>query len=370
MKIVIFGLSISSAWGNGHATLLRGLFRSLSSLGHTVHFFERDTAYYAAHRDATSFPYAKLQLYSDWPTVVAEAKQALATADVAMVTSYCPDGAAACDLVLESAVPRKTFYDLDTPVTISRLENGETVNYLPPTGFADFDQVFSYTGGLALDHLRSKLGARNVASLYGWVDPAVHFRVGPSPRFQGDFSYIGTYAADRQSAVNELFLGPAGQLAARTFVIAGAMYPSTTAWPVNIHHFEHVTPPEHSAFYSSSPLTLNVTRATMAGMGYCPSGRLFEAAACGTAVLSDWWTGLDDFFEPGQEILIASTKTEAIAAIRRDASEIAAIGRRAQERALDCHTADVRARRLLDLIEDPRNEVCASVPKVALSRGA
>lgn len=357
MKITIFGLAISSAWGNGHATLLRGLFRSLHGLGHEIHFFERDTPYYASHRDASTLPYAELHLYPDWNTALPLGKQLLSESDVGMVTSYCPDGAAASDLVLQSNVSRSIFYDMDTPVTLSRLERGDRVDYLPARGLGGFDLVLSYTGGLALTQLRDRLGAQSVATLYGWVDPEIYTRVAPSARFAADLSYLGTYSADRQDCLESFLVGPARSLSVRAFVIGGAMHPGADLWPANIRYFDHVAPPDHAAFYSSSPLTLNVTRGSMAGMGYCPSGRLFEAAACGTAVLSDWWTGLDSFFEPGEEILIAASTDEAISAIVRGRSELSRIGGRARQRALDCHTAQIRAQRLIRLIETPASDI-------------
>ena len=370
MKIVIFGLSVSSAWGNGHATLLRGLFRALNNYGHQIHFFERDTPYYAAHRDAESLPFAHLHYYSNWNENLSRAKQELSTGDVAIVTSYCPDGGAACDLVLRSKLARTVFYDMDTPVTLGRLERGESVEYIPAEGLAGFNLVLSYTGGQALDDLRNKLNARCASTLYGWVDSQTHYRVGSSRQFEADLSYLGTYSPDRQAALEELLVAPARQLGNREFLIAGAMYPRPEAWPRNIRHLGHVSPPEHSSFYSSSPLTLNITRASMASMGYCPSGRLFEAAACGTAVLSDWWTGLELFFKPGEEILISTSVRDSVAAITKDLGLLHRIGSRARERALDCHTAEIRARRLISLLETPCNEPNQSQAESYTSRGA
>lgn len=362
MKIVIFGLSVSSSWGNGHATLLRGLFRALHENGHEVHFFERDVPHYARWRDATSLPYAHLHLYSDWDSNLPQAKAALDAADAGMVTSYCPDGVAACDLVLNSKVARTVFYDMDTPVTLNRLERGEPVAYLTAEGLGGFDLVLSYTGGRALELLRDTLGARCVAALYGWVDPAIHYRVEASHWYEADLSYLGTYSPDRQAAVEELFLTPARRLSDCKFVIGGPMYPHTETWPKNVRHYHHVGPPEHCAFYSSSPLTLNVTRADMAAMGYCPSGRFFEAAAIGTAVLSDRWEGLDAFFKPGEEILIASSAADVVAAVQSDRAALAAIAERAKERTFDCHTAEIRARRLIALLENPVNETSEAAP--------
>ncbi len=356
MRIVIFGLAVSSAWGNGHATLLRGLFRALRRLGHEVHFFERDAPYYSAHRDATSLPFAKLHLYSDWSEALPVASELLSASEVGMITSYCPDGAAACELVLESKVSRSVFYDMDTPVTLNRLDRGERVEYIPATGLRGFDLVLSYTGGLALAELREKLGAPCVSTLYGWVDPEIHYRVSPSTKFGAELSYLGTYSADRQEALEEFLIGPAHKLPECRFVIGGAMYAGAHLWPENVRYFDHVAPPDHAAFYCSSPLTLNVTRGCMAAMGYCPSGRLFEAAACGTAVLSDWWPGLETFFQPGEEILIATSAADAIAAIKTDHFALDRIGSRARERALDCHTAEIRAQRLIRLLETPADD--------------
>ncbi|MBV8905813.1 MAG: glycosyltransferase [Acidobacteriia bacterium] len=362
MKIVIFGLSVSSSWGNGHAMLLRGLFRALHELGHEVHFFERDAPHYARWRDAPALPYAHLHLYRDWESALPEMKTALADAEAGMVTSYCADGIAACNLVLGSKLPRTAFYDMDTGVTLSRLERHEPIPYLPPQGLSGFDLVLSYTGGRALDLLHELLGARCVATLYGWVDPAIHYRVEPSHWYEADLSYLGTYSIDRQAAVEALFLTPARRLSNRQFVIGGPMYPDTETWPKNVRHYHHVGPPEHCAFYSSCPLTLNVTRADMAALGYCPSGRFFEAAAVGTAVLSDWWEGLDTFFQPGEEILLASSAADAIAAVQTDRSALAEIARRARERTLDCHTAEIRARRLVSLFENPVDEASVAAP--------
>ena len=351
MKIVVCGLSISSAWGNGHATLLRGLFRALHAGGHEIHFFERDTPYYAVHRDATSFPYVHLHLFSNWSDAVPQLKAHLNDADAAMVTSYCADGMSACELIACSAVPRKVFYDMDTPVTLSRLDRGESVEYIPSEGLAAFDLVLSYTGGDALRRLRERLHARHVAPLYGWVDPEVHYPTKPVEDYVADLSYLGTYAADRQQALEEFLLRPARELSDKRFLVGGPMYPDVDTWPSNVAYRAHVPPPEHPAFYCSSRLTLNITRGTMAAMGYCPSGRLFEAAACATPVLSDWWAGLDEFFEPGEEILIARTGDEAMAAIQEDADALRRIGERARERTLDCHTAAIRAKRFIELME-------------------
>jgi spore maturation protein CgeB len=351
MKLVIFGLTVSSSWGNGHATLWRGLIAALVRRGHRVVFFERDVPYYAAHRDLFDLPGGGLRLYGDWEEATQAARHELADADVAMVTSYCPDGIAATDFVFESPARRRVFYDLDAPVTLARIEAGEEVAYLGPRLLGDFDLVLSYTGGRALDLLQERLGARRVAPLYGSVDPLVHRPVPPGDEFRCDFSYLGTYAADRQSALETLFIEPARRLPARKFLIGGAQYPQDFPWAPNIFFARHVAPPRHPEFYSSSRLTLNVTRGPMAWLGWCPSGRLFEAAACGVPIVSDWWEGLDAFFTPGREILVARDSVEVIAALERDDDELRRIARDARERTLAEHTAARRAAELEAAVE-------------------
>ena len=351
MRLVIFGLTMSSSWGNGHATIWRGLCRALARRGHQITFFERDVPYYAAHRDLQHADTYQLILYSAWKEIEAYAQEAVATADSAIVTSYCPDALAAADLVLNSSVPVRVFYDLDTPVTLERLRLEGSVNYLPPYGLEPFDLVLSYAGGRALDELRQHLGARRVAALYGSVDPEVHKPVGRNPYYHSDLSYLGTYAADRQPALRQFFLEPAKRSPAKRFLVGGALYPQDFPWSDNIAFVSHVPPPEHPAFYSSSKLTLSVTRAAMAQMGYCPSGRLFEAAACETPVLSDAWDGVEQFFEPGREILVASSASDVVEFLALSPEELRSIGCAARERVLAEHTADHRSQQLLSLLE-------------------
>jgi spore maturation protein CgeB len=351
MKLVIFGLSVSSSWGNGHATLWRGLVRALAARGHEIHFFERDVPYYASHRDLTELPGAHLHLYNDWDIARERARVLLNDADASMVTSYCPDALAAEILTAESPVPLRTFYDLDTPVTLSRLDSGESVDYIGPRQLRDYDLVLSYTGGKALTELETRLGARRTAPLYGHVDPALHAPAEPIERFRCDLSYLGTYAEDRQRTLEDLFVEPARLLPDRKFCLGGAMYPMDFPWTENIFFVRHLPPAEHPAFFCSSRLTLNVTRRAMAEMGYCPSGRLFEAAACGVPVLSDVWEGFEQFFRPGSEILVARNTHEAVGALELTDWELNRIARTARERTLDEHTSSVRARELENILE-------------------
>ena len=351
MRIAVFGLTVSSSWGNGHATLWRGLLRALARAGHHVDFFERDVPYYAAHRDLTVLDSGELVLYGSWEGVQKRAAAAMEGADAVIVTSYCPDAVAATHLLLAIPGPVRAFYDLDTPVTLARLDAGESVEYLPPEGLGDFDLVLSYTGGGALEALRTRLGARRVVPLYGSVDPDVHRPTASNEAWRCDLSYIGTYAADRQEAVERYFLAPARQLPERRFLLAGSQYPADFPWGSNIWFLAHLPPADHPAFYASSRLTLNVTRGAMAAMGWCPSGRLFEAAACGVPILTDAWPGLDAFFTPDAEILVADSTDDVLRALDSEPGRLGEIARRARERTLDEHTAARRAAELVQALE-------------------
>jgi spore maturation protein CgeB len=360
MRIVVFGLTVSSTWGNGHATLWRGLAAALAAAGHRLVFFEKDQPWYATHRDLGVLPGGALHLYPTFDEARTAAAAALADADVAMVTSYCPDALPATELVLGSRAPAKVFYDLDTGVTLARLAEGAPVEWLGPRGLADFDLVLSFTGGRTLRLLEERLGARATAPLYGSVDPAVHAPAPASPVFAGDLSYLGTYAPSRQAALEALFVEPAARAPERTFVLAGSMYDGAFPWRDNIRYVRHLEPSLHPAFFCSSPLTVNVTRAEMAALGHCPSPRLFEASACGVPVLSDWFDGLEDFFTPGEEILIARSADEAEHAISLPRAALRRMGRLARERTLEEHTAAARARELV-----ARCEAAISAPATA-----
>jgi spore maturation protein CgeB len=359
MRLVIFGLTVSSSWGNGHATLWRGLLRALAQRGHQVVFFERDAPYYAANRDLRELPgRGELVLYREWDDVLPRARAELRDADAAMVTSYCPDGIAATQLLADGGTSGvSVFYDMDTPVTLENLREGRAVPYIGDRGLADFELVLSYTGGRSLDELRSRLHARRVETLYGHVDPQVHRRVPAVANYTSTLSYLGTYAADRQAALQSLFIEPARLRPGLTFLIGGAQYPADFPWTDNIRFVRHMPPPEHPAFYSSSRLTLSVTRKAMADNGWCPSGRLFEAAACGTPLVSDWWDGLDAFFTPGREILVARDTSDTLAALDLDDAALARIARDARDRVLAEHTSEHRAAELERLLEDARAAV-------------
>lgn len=360
MKFTIFGLTLSSSWGNGHATPYRSLIRALHAQGHKVSFFERDNVYYARHRDFTSCDYCDLTIYPDWEVVRGLALRTAAESDVVVTASYLSEGARINDEVLALDGPRRIFYDLDTPITLGNLRKGD-VEYLRAEQVPEFDLYLSFTGGNILNELRETWHAQRASALYGSVDPDIHKRIEIPPQYHCAFSYMGTYAADRQAKVEELFLAPAAEMPGEVFVLAGSLYPHDPKdgsplfpCPHNVRRFPHVGPSDHAALYSSSRATLNITRAEMAAAGYCPSGRLFEAAACGTPLLTDTWEGLHAFFAE-DELFVVRDRRDVLRALALDQNELANTAARARQRTLDEHTGAQRAKQLLAAIEDSKS---------------
>jgi spore maturation protein CgeB len=341
LDVVILGLSITSSWGNGHATTYRGLVRELARRGHRVLFLEHDVPWYAENRDLPRPPYGTTDLYSDLADLDRRFRSRVRQADAVLLGSYVQQGVEVADWVLHHALGVTAFYDIDTPVTLAKLGRGD-YEYLHPRQIPCFDLYLSFTGGPTLDLLEHELGARKALPLFCSCDPTLYFPENQRPRW--DLGYLGTYSDDRQPAVEALLLKPARRLPGRRFAVAGPAYPPEIAWPANVDRFEHLAPGEHRAFYNRQRYTLNVTRADMRRAGYSPSIRLFEAAACGTPIISDVWPGLETFFEPGREILLAATPedVEKMLCVFPEA-ERRRVGQRARERVLAEHTAAHRA---------------------------
>lgn len=343
MKIVICGLAITSSWGNGHATTYRALARALHARGHQICFFERDLEWYASNRDMPEPPFCRVHIYERWEQALPLLKRELADSDVAVVGSYFPDGIAAASAVLNSNVAVKAFYDIDTPITVAKLRAGEE-EYIRRDQVCGFDLYMSFTGGPMLRELESRFGARRAVPLYCSFDPARYRLSAPEARFGCDLSYMGTYAPDRQEKLEELLCEAARRVPQNRFIVAGPQYPSDIRWPQNVKRMIHLEPKFHPAFYSSSRFTLNLTRKQMIAAGYSPSVRLFEAAGCGAAIISDCWPGLETFFQPYQEILPAESAEDVTGYLRNlNIEEARAIGCRAQQRVLEEHSAERRA---------------------------
>jgi spore maturation protein CgeB len=351
LKLVIFGLTLSSSWGNGHATPYRAILRALRRMGHRIVFYEKDVPYYALRRDFHDCEFCDLVLYRDWDEIRAQALNDVRNADAVIHASYCPEGARIIDEVAGVIGGLHVFYDLDTPITLAKLAEG-SAEYLRSDQIPNFDLHLSFTGGRILHELEHHWGARRARPLYGCVDPEVYRRVQEQQEFRCLLGYMGTHAQDRQEKLNHLFLQAARQLPSEQFVLAGSLYPREWQWPDNVRHFDHVAPARHPALYSSSCFTLNITRGDMARGGYCPSGRFFEAAACGTPIISDWFDGLDSFFRPGKEIAVVHDPQQVLAVLKMPEQERDAMAQRARERTLAEHTGDRRAEQLLEYLRE------------------
>lgn len=339
MRLVVLGLSLSSSWGNGHATTFRALLRAFARRGHEVLFLERDVPWYAGQRDLADPDWCRLAFYADLPGLEPW-RDEIATADAVMVGSYVPEGVAVAELVQRWAGGVTAFYDIDTPVTLAKLARGD-FEYLSPAVIPGYDLYLSFTGGPTLRRIEARYDAPMARALYCSVDLDLY---GPrAVPLRWDLSYLGTYSDDRQPTLERLLIEPARRRPDLRFVVAGPQYPAGIDWPANVERIEHCPPADHAAFYSASRFTLNVTRADMIRAGWSPSVRLFEAGACATPIISDRWPGIEELFVPGREIVLADTADDVLAALDGDAR---AMGRAARARIEAGHSADHRAAEL------------------------
>jgi spore maturation protein CgeB len=354
LNIVIFGLSITSSWGNGHATTYRALIKALAARGHRITFLERDVPWYRPHRDLETAPFCRIELYESLKEVPQRFTALVRSADAVVMGSFVPDGAALGDWITSTARGVTVFYDIDTPVTLKRLESGDA-GYIVPGLIPRFNLYLSFTGGPTLQLIEEIYGSPRARTLHCSVDPDRHAPVAVPVKWS--LGYIGTYSEDRQPLLDRLLIEPARRMPKQSFLIAGAQYPASLRWPRNVQHIEHLTPDRHSDFYCSQRYTLNLTRPDMASAGFSPSVRLFEAAACGVPVISDSWPGLETFFQPGQEILLAETPE----AVQQILSELPEAQRRriaaaARERVLQGHTAQHRALEFEQYVQETPNK--------------
>jgi spore maturation protein CgeB len=343
LSIVIVGLSITSSWGNGHATTYRGLVRELCRRGHDVLFLERDVPYYARNRDLPKPPYGRTELYNTLEELEDRFAGDVARANAVIVGSYVPDGVAVGDWVCRTARGQRVFYDIDTPITIAALAQGSPT-YLEARQIPRYDLYLSFTTGPLMRRIASEFHAAQVRALCCSADLETYY---PEPRaVRWDLGYLGTFSSDRQPALDRLLVEPARAWAAGRFTVAGPQYPALD-WSRNVERQDHVPPPEHRAFYNSQRFTLNITRSAMLDAGYSPSIRLFEAGACGTPIISDDWPGLDEFFVAGRELFVATSATDVLRLLREvGEDERLAVGQRGRERVLAEHTAAHRAEAL------------------------
>jgi spore maturation protein CgeB len=347
-KVVVFGLSISSSWGNGHATTYRGLLKEFARRGHDVTFVECDVPWYRENRDLAQPDFCDLVFYRS--TEELRSLDVLKDADFAIVGSYVPNGCIVGDWVLRTANCPVAFYDIDTPVTLAKLDR-EDYEYIEPSLIARYDCYFSFTGGPTLRRLENEFGSPSARPLYCSFDPNVYFSEDGEKRY--DLGYMGTYSDDRQPPLDRMLTEAAQQWPEGRFVVAGPQYPESLRWPSNVKRIDHLPPREHRAFYNAQRFTLNITRKDMVQAGWSPSVRLFEAAACGVPIISDYWRGLEEFFTIGTEIYISGSACETLEFLRNTPEELrAAMGRRAMRRVMSTHTAAHRAEELEGYVEE------------------
>ena len=300
--------------------------------------------WYAENRDLPDPPYGRAALYSSLNELKDRWGREVRNADFVIVGSYVPQGVAVGEWVTATATGPVAFYDIDTPVTLAKLDRGDT-EYLSRALVMRYDMYLSFTGGPTLQRLEKRYCARRPRPLYCSVDASAYFPE-PAP-VRWTMGYLGTYSDDRQPALERLMLEPAREWKFAQFCVAGSLYPESLGWPPNVERIHHLPPREHRAFYNAQRWTLNVTRADMVRAGYSPSVRLFEAAACGTPILSDAWPGLGEIFEVGSEICVAHSSEEALHILRNTGeSERIAIGERARRRVLAEHTSEKRVEQL------------------------
>jgi nucleoside-diphosphate-sugar epimerase/spore maturation protein CgeB len=347
VKLVVLGLSLSSSWGNGHATTFRALLKAFAARGHEILFLERDVPWYRNNRDVADPDYCRLEFYGSLEELRHWSDE-IRNAEAVIVGSYVPEGVEVGRVVQRLARGVTAFYDIDTPVTLAKLERRD-FEYLSPEIIPGYDLYLSFTGGPTLRRIEREHGAPRARALYCSVDPDA-YPVLHVPK-KWDLSYLGTYSDDRQPTLDRLLIDAARRLPHLSFCVAGPQYPGTIDWPTNVEQIEHLPPAEHPKFYAASRFTLNVTRADMIAAGWSPSVRLFEAGACATPVISDQWDGIEQIFEPGREIVLASSTEEVVAILSSD-NDSSEIGRAARKRILAGHTAAHRAAELEQHIEE------------------
>ena len=344
MTIVILGLSITSSWGNGHATTYRSLMRELVRRGHDVLFLERDQPWYAQNRDLPHPPFGRTQLYNSVRDLKSRFADEIAGADCVIVGSFVRDGKTIGKWVTSSASGVTAFYDIDTPITLEKIARDDC-DYLSADLIEHYDLYLSFTGGPILELIEQEYGSRMARALFCSVDPAHYFPERRKKKWA--LGYLGTFGSDRQTKLNSLLLMPATMWLSGRFVVAGPQYPKGIRWPSNVERITHLSPSKHRKFYNSQRFTLNVTRAAMVRAGYSPSVRLFEAASCGTPIISDDWPGLKTLFRPGEEIFVATNAREVLNILQEVPDHLSReIGSRGRERVLREHTSSHRAAEL------------------------
>ncbi|OHB56632.1 MAG: glycosyltransferase [Planctomycetes bacterium GWF2_50_10] len=346
MNIMIFGLSITSSWGNGHATTYRSLVKGLWHLGHKVTFLEKDQPWYASNRDMPESGHCRIILYNDFAQIMREMAKEVQKADLVIVGSFVDNGIEVGSWILDLANGITAFYDIDTPVTLAKMAAGD-YQYLSPSLIPRYDLYLSFTGGPVLEELEDEYHAKTARQFFCSVDSDLYSPCMISRDYE--LGYMGTFSPDRQDKLDKLMLTPARSHDQKRFIVAGPQYPEDIQWPANVERVVHIPPGRHSQFYCSQKMTLNITRTDMIKLGHSPSVRMFEAAACCTPVITDYWPGLEMIFEPEKEILVANDSDD----VQRYMTEMTAaslekIAANALAKVIKHHNSTQRAGQLID----------------------
>lgn len=350
--MAFFGSSLVSSYWNGAATYYRGIIRGLAARGWDVTFYEPDAFDRQAHRDMPDPDWAKVVVYpTDGDAGVHRALEAAASADVVVKAS----GVGAFDELLEAAIPAMRragqlcfYWDVDAPATLERLG----ANAADPfhACIPQYDLVLTYGGGPPVVQAYTDLGARSCVPIYNAVDPDTHFPVAPDPRFLGDLALLANRLPDREARIDAFFLDAARRLPRHRFLLGGSGW-ADKSLPANVAYLGHVYTRDHNAFNCSPQAVLSVNRESMARTGYSPATRIFEAAGAGACLISDHWTGIELFLEPGSEVLVAHSGDEVAAEIATlTPGRARAIGAAARARVLAEHTYQHRVARLEELL--------------------
>jgi spore maturation protein CgeB len=351
-EVAFFGSSLVSAYWNGAATYYRGVIRALAARGYRVTFYEPDAYDRQKHRDIPDPDWAKVVVYSgseqdDVFRMLERARRA----DILVKAS----GVGVFDELLEAAIPeyaapgtQTVFWDVDAPATLDRIARDSWDSWrdhLPR-----YHWIFTYGGGAPVVERYRMFGAQRCVPIYNALDPATHFRVSPVRRFRADLSLLANRLPDRESRIEEFFLRTAEALPEKAFVLGGNGW-QDKAMPANVKRLGHVFTRDHNAFNSSAQMVLNVARDSMAATGFSPATRIFEAAGAGSCIVTDGWRGIEEFLEPGEEILVAWSGQDVVHLVKEHSPEQAKkIGENAQKRVLAQHTYAHRAEQLDGLL--------------------
>jgi spore maturation protein CgeB len=356
MRIFVFGSSITSSYWNGAATYYRGIYKNLAALGHEITFAEPDIYDRQRNRDVSEVEYANVIVYQT-PADVDDLLGIACTADLVVKHS----GIGAEDALLESRVlgcqserTQVAFWDVDAPATLARVESD--VHDPFRTCIPQYDFIFTYGGGAAVVEHYLKLGAKNCHPIYNALDPDTHHPVDADGRLACDLVFVGNRLPDREKRVEQFFLRAAELAPEMNFILGGEGWGGKSI-PANVRWIGHVGTGDHNRVNCSARMVLNVNRESMAHVGFSPPTRVFEAAGAGACLITDHWQGIEAFFVPEQEILVAKSAEDIVAHLRRsDAATAASIGEAMRERALADHTYELRAHQVEVILRASRRD--------------